>query len=156
MSIKCNDCNTSQITSVMFHNIALEKCLDCDYFRIDGQNYNELIFNCLYEENIAGVKKYFYISEIPAEDMKKIQKFSKYFLLSSFKIADEQDILCNRCKTNLVEFKNKYLPSFKIYYCSYCNSIYFSKDAFDNFLKHIINKVKYSLFERLKRFFIKG
>lgn len=156
MSIKCNECNNSQIESVMFHSIVLEKCLDCNYFRIDGQQYNKLIFNCLYEENIAGVKKYFYVSEISEEDMKKIQKFSKYFVLSSFKMTNGQDIVCNRCKTNLVEFKNKYLPSFKIYYCSYCDSIYFNKDAFNNFLKHIISRTKYSLLERIKRFFIKG
>jgi len=50
-------------------------------------------------------------------------------------------------------FKNKY-TGFKIYYCNYCNAIYFDSNEFEDFLYEALDRSKgFSFIRFLKRFF---
>lgn len=154
---KCSTCKSESINEISFHNTIIEKCSDCDFVRINPNIYaNTFLYNLIYEKNIAGFRKHTSIDELTDEEVLKIGKFMKYFDLSAYKHVDVSNCSCNVCGTELHEFKNKYLTSFRIFYCHYCNSLYFHKDSFDKFFESISEKVKKgSLIERLKRFFLK-
>lgn len=131
---KCPICEYDDISDISLYEYSVQKCGKCEYIRVSVEQYSELLYKVMYSLNVGKIKSYINASEFTKESIKEMNRFIKVAELNSFKLNKLKVGKCNVCMSDLSELKNKYYKFFKIYYCIDCNSIYFNKMEFLDFV----------------------
>lgn len=151
---KCPICEYKTISDILLYDTVVQKCSRCDFIRVSTIEYSNLMYKVLYSLNIGHLKSYINIEDMDKNDADRLRKFISIVDLSSFNCTRKSTGTCNVCREALNELSNKYFKFFKIYYCIGCNSVYFDKKNFIEFVDFLteVNK-PFSFLRFLKEIF---
>lgn len=153
--MKCNACKYEDIEKIQLYDYVVEKCKTCNYIRVTAEQYLELVYNAFYTMNVGNIKSFSSLPSLDKRAQNAIKKFNKYSNLSAFKTVDSFTCKCNVCMNDLVEFYNIFFKKFHFFFCPFCNSIYFKKEKFIEFMEHLKKaSVSFNLIDFLKEIFL--
>lgn len=130
MESKCEFCKYDNIDHISCFSLPIDICLKCEYIRVPFIMYHEFIKAYMIDSNFYDLKKYIDELEIPVNNRKIYNKFINYTYISNFKNKKLSNEYCNFCGEKLNIIENKTFKKFNMYYCSYCESLYFKKNDF--------------------------
>ena len=137
MAAKCTRCEYGDISDVLLYDCLVQKCGKCGYVRVSVGQYSELLYKVMYSLDVGQIRSYTDAGCISPESAKEIGKFIMAAELDSFRLSRLEAGECDVCRTGLSELRNRYYSPFSGYYCIGCNSVYFSRDEFLEFVRFL-------------------